>query len=104
VVSYQVIQEFVNVASRKFKVPLKSADITDFIDGTFRRMHVVHSSFELFHSALGVQTRYRLSWFDSILVAAGAESGCSVLFSEDLHDGAKFGSLRVANPFGPKAR
>jgi predicted nucleic acid-binding protein len=99
VVSYQVIQELVNVALRKFTVPVAPADLGDFIDGSFRRMLIVHSSLELFHAALSIQTRYRLAWYDSIIVAAAVESGCASLYSEDLQDGARYGGVQVANPF-----
>jgi predicted nucleic acid-binding protein len=99
VVSYQVIQELVNVALRKFTVPVAPADLGDFIDGSFRRMLIVHSSLELFHAALNIQARYRLAWYDSIIVAAAVESGCTTLCSEDLPEGAKYGSVQVTNPF-----
>ena len=52
VVSYQVIQEFVNVALRKFDVPMIPSDLGEYIDRSFRRMAIVHSSLELFHAAL----------------------------------------------------
>lgn len=99
VVSYQVIQELACVALRKFRVPVTAKDLGDFIDASFRRMTTVHSSLELFHEALAVQTGYRLSWYDALIVAAAIESGCGILYSEDLQDGAKFGSVRVENPF-----
>jgi predicted nucleic acid-binding protein len=97
--SYQVIQELVNVVLRKFEVPLSHADLGDFIDNSFRRMLVIHSSLQLFHGAMAVQARYRLSWYDSIIVAAAIESGCTKLFSEDMQHGAKFGGVQVENPF-----
>jgi predicted nucleic acid-binding protein len=62
-------------------------------------MAVVHSSLELFHAALTIQSRYRLSWYDSIIVGAAIESGCSTLYSEDMQHGAKFGAMQVQNPF-----
>ena len=99
VVSYQVIQEFVNVALRKFEVPMIPSDLGEYIDHSFRRMAVVHSSLELFHAALTIQSRYRLSWYDSIIVGAAIESGCSTLYSEDMQHGAKFGAMQVQNPF-----
>ena len=46
-----------------------------------------------------VEQRYRLSWWDSTIVAAAQIEGCEVLLTEDLQDGEIFGSLRVRNPF-----
>lgn len=98
-VSYQIIQEFINVGLRKFQAPLSIPDIRDFLDTSFAPMLVVHSSVELFHQALAIQDRYRLSWYDAVIVAAAIQSGSSILLSEDLQDGLKIGSLRIQNPF-----
>jgi predicted nucleic acid-binding protein len=91
------------VALRKFEVPMVPADLGEYIDRSFRRMAVVHSSLDLFHAALTIHSTYRLSWYDSIIVGAAMESGCTTLYSADMqHDmqhGAKFGTLRIVDPF-----
>jgi predicted nucleic acid-binding protein len=43
--------------------------------------------------------RYRLSWYDSLILAAAIEAGCSVVYSEDLQDGFAAGGVKVMNPF-----
>jgi len=53
----------------------------------------------LLQKAHGVESRYRLSWWDSLIVAAAQLQDCSVLLTEDLHDGAVFGTLVVRSPF-----
>lgn len=45
------------------------------------------------------ELRWRLSWWDSLIVAAAQLQNCAVLLTEDLHDGAAFGSLVVRSPF-----
>ena len=45
------------------------------------------------------ELRWRLSWWDSLIVAAAQMQNCSVLLTEDLHDGAAFGNLVVRSPF-----
>ena len=42
---------------------------------------------------------YRLSWYDSLIVAAAIESDCETLLTEDLQHGQRFGRTRVSNPF-----
>lgn len=54
--------------------------------------------------AYGVELRYRLSWWDSLIVAAAQLQNCAVLLTEDLHDGAAFGSLVVRSPFTLEVR
>jgi predicted nucleic acid-binding protein len=46
-----------------------------------------------------VEHAHRLSWWDSMIVASAQLQRCAVLLTEDLHDGARFGSLCVRDPF-----
>ncbi len=45
------------------------------------------------------QTRYHLSWWDSLIVAAARAAECSVLLSEDLGSGQEYWGIRVVSPF-----
>ncbi len=99
VTSYQVVQEFVNVVLRHFPKPLPNSEIERYLVAVFQPLSVVHSSLPLFSRALQIQNRYRLSWYDALIVAAATEAGCSILYSEDLQHGQSFGSMTVKNPF-----
>lgn len=46
-----------------------------------------------------IEARYRLSWWDSLAVAAAQLQSCEVILTEDLQDGQAFGTLRVRDPF-----
>jgi predicted nucleic acid-binding protein len=46
-----------------------------------------------------IRTRHRISWYDSLIVAAAVEGGCSVLYSEDLSHGMKIRGVTIENPF-----
>jgi len=98
-VSYQVVQEFLHLALRRFASPLTIVEAEQYLGTTFRPLLIVHSSLALYAQALHVQGRYRLSWYDSLIVAAAIEAGCDILYSEDLQDGQKFGATQVRNPF-----
>lgn len=54
---------------------------------------------EIMRSAIELERRHRLSWWDSLIVAAAQAQRCAVLLTEDLHDGAAFGTLIVRSPF-----
>lgn len=41
--------------------------------------------------------------YDALIVAAGIESGCETLFTEDLQHGRSFGALTIVNPFLPSS-
>ena len=97
--SYQVIQEFVNVVLRRFRKTLLVEDVERFLATVFQPLAIIHSSFGLYAEALRLQTRYRLPWYDSLIVAAAVEADCSILYSEDFQHGQRFGSMTVKNPF-----
>jgi len=48
--------------------------------------------------AAGLQRRYHISWWDAIVNSA-AELGCSVLWTEDLSSGQRYGMVTARNPF-----
>jgi predicted nucleic acid-binding protein len=69
------------------------------LSSVFRPLLGVHSSIGLSSDALRIQQRYRISWYDSLIIAAANELKCVVLYTEDLQDGAKFDGVQVKNPF-----
>jgi predicted nucleic acid-binding protein len=94
----QAIGEFYAAATAKLK--LRSADARE------RSLQLL-KSFETFtHSANAVRAALaeaaggRWSFWDAVLLASAAEAGCSAILSEDMQDGARFGSITVFNPFG----
>jgi predicted nucleic acid-binding protein len=46
-----------------------------------------------------VEQQYRLSWWDSLVIAAAQLQGCVVLLTEDLQDGGVYGGVTVRSPF-----
>lgn len=99
VISYQVVQEFFNVALRRFSQPMKAADAEQYLNTVFRTLLTVHSSRALYAEALHLHVQSGLSWYDSLIVSAAIQARCDLLFTEDLQHGQRFGGLRVANPF-----
>jgi predicted nucleic acid-binding protein len=49
--------------------------------------------------ARDIELRWRLSWWDSMVVAAAQLQGCALLLTEDLQDGAEYGGVMVRSPF-----
>ena len=54
---------------------------------------------EVLHAAREIERRYKISWWDSLIVAAAQLQDCGLLLTEDLQDGMAFGSLKVRSPF-----
>lgn len=53
----------------------------------------------LLSRARKVEQRWRLSWWDAMIVAAAQLQDCALLLTEDLQDRAVFGGVAVRNPF-----
>ena len=51
-----------------------------------------------------VEERFRLSWWDALIVAAAPAAECAVLLTEDLQDGQLLDTLRVVDPFASPER
>lgn len=98
VVSQQVVQEFFNLAFRKFQPAMTLAEAEDYLSTMFQPLLVVQSV-QTYKEALQLHSRYRLPWYDSVIVAAARESGCEILYTEDFQHEQRFGELRVKNPF-----
>lgn len=99
IISYQVVQEFANVALRKFQSTISRTDLEDLLRRVLFPMMAVPSSPWLFLDALRLQDGNQLAWYDSLIVAAAIQARCTVLYSEDLQHGRRFGDLVVENPF-----
>ncbi|HEU0259889.1 MAG TPA: PIN domain-containing protein [Burkholderiales bacterium] len=58
----------------------------------------------LLRRAREIELRYKLSWWDSMIVAAAQLQECALLLTEDLQDGAVFGAATARSPFTPEVR
>ena len=46
-----------------------------------------------------LKERHGIQFYDALIVASAEEAGCNTLYSEDMEDGAVYGTVRVVNPF-----
>ncbi len=98
-ISFQVVQECLNVALRKAAVTLSAEQARSYLDVVLLPLMQVQPSAALYHRALDVQQRWRFGFYDSLLVASALAAGCTRLLSEDLQDGQRIDTLSVHNPF-----
>ena len=99
VISYQVVQEFFNVALRRFAQPLQLAEASQYLNMVFRPLLAVHCSQALYAEALQFHSQSRLSWYDSLIVSSAIQARCEFLYTEGLQHGQRFGALQIINPF-----
>jgi predicted nucleic acid-binding protein len=99
IVSYQVVQEFFNVALRRFAQPMSVAEAEQYLITVFRPLLAIHSSPAIYVEGLRIAGKYRFAWYDSLIIAAALEGKCETLYSEDLQHGRVIEGLRIENPF-----
>jgi predicted nucleic acid-binding protein len=77
--STQVLNEYYANVTRKLKLP-----------------QIDHQTVE---TAWGIEARFGLSYWDSLIVAAAAQAGCTHVLSEDMRHEQHYGVVQVINPF-----
>ena len=96
-ISHQVIQETLNVLVQRLSVGIESA--SKMLDDILMPLWQIYPSKALYGSGLWVKGRYGFSYYDSLIVAAALEAGCTRLYTEDLQHGQQIQQLTIVDPF-----
>jgi predicted nucleic acid-binding protein len=96
--SIQVLQEFFVSITKKIPNPLDIKTASDIIRD-FLLWEIIDNDGELLLAAIGIQTRYLYSFWDSLIIAAAVRSGASILLTEDLKNGQIIEDVTIKNPF-----
>ena len=99
IISTQVIQEFLNVASQKFAVPMKIEDAREYLRLVMNPLCQVYPDLALYESCLGLQAQTGYLFYDAMIIAAAIRGGCDILYSEDLQDGHEMRGVKIVNPY-----
>jgi predicted nucleic acid-binding protein len=98
VLSAQVLQEFYVVVTRKLDRPLAHEDAAQAVRA-LSQLPVAQADASSVLAAIDRVGRLGMSLWDSLIVQAALESGCTRLLTEDLQDGQVVDGVRVENPF-----
>ena len=93
-----MLQEFYVNMTRKIEDPLAPDVVVGSLD-EFRRFPLVPTDYPLIVAGAEVGLRYGISYWDGAIIAAAGRLGATVLFSEDLSNGQRYGTVQVVNPF-----
>ena len=96
VLSTQVLQELYVTLTRKKR--LGAADALEVVT-TFAQERIVPASADMVLRGFALSQARQLSPWDGLILQAALDSGCTTLYSEDFQSGARFGELKVVNPF-----
>jgi predicted nucleic acid-binding protein len=98
--SAQVLQEFYVNVTRKIARPLSPDTALTLIE-QFRCFPIVWTDYPLIVAAVELSVRFDLSYWDGAIISAAESLGASILYTEDLNHGQRYGSVRAINPFLP---
>jgi len=94
--STQVVQEFYAAGSRKLGMPRR--ELRDATAALLDFPLIIIGPSQI-TSAIQNEDRYKVSFWDALILAAAESGGAGVLYTEDLNDGQQYGTVLVRNPF-----
>ena len=98
-----MVQEFLNVATQKFVKPLGESDALLYLDRVLGPLCEVLPTLDLYRRAIGLASRWKYSFYDSLIIASALQSECRIIYSEDLQHGQKVEGVMLVNPFAESA-
>jgi predicted nucleic acid-binding protein len=96
VVSLQVLQEYFVTVTRKLRVePAIARRKVELLS----EFHVAAPEVADILAAIDLHRLHNLSFWDALIIRAAKQSGCTVLFSEDMQHARDLDGLQIVNPF-----
>ena len=98
VISAQVLSEFFVTITRKVKKPMTVEQARREIV-LLSAMETVDIDATLVVRAVDMKERWKLNYWDALILGSAERAGCQTVYSEDLSDGQTYGDVTVRNPY-----
>ncbi len=96
-ISTQSLQEFYNVVTKKMNCPKEKAK--ELVTMFSELFPVTQITIPLILSAIDISIKNEFSFWDSLILSTANDTGCVLLYSEDLNSGQIISGTKVLNPF-----
>jgi predicted nucleic acid-binding protein len=96
--SIQVLQEFFVTVTRKVPQPLSIGEAAEIVED-YSRWAIHSPEARDLLAAIDLHKRFRISFWDAMVIQSARLLGCHVLWTEDLSDGQNYAGVTVRNPF-----
>ncbi len=103
VIGYQVVQEFLNVATRKFAKPMLEPEAQLYLTRILMPLCEVFPDAWLYSQALSIRGETQLSFYDALIVSSAIAADCRILWTEDLPHRQRIRNVEIRNPFADKS-
>lgn len=96
--SIQVLQEFYVNITQKVANPLTARDASQIVfDLGQWKLH--RPGLDSILKAIEIQQRYKISFWDSLIICSSQNLGCKIIWTEDLNNKQYYGETQALNPF-----
>lgn len=102
VLTTQVLGEFINAVGRK-NTAVK-ADAIALVESWSGLFQVVDTKSADLLTAARIADRYKLQFWDSLIISVARSADVEVMLTEDMQDGATIDGMILLNPFNPANR
>lgn len=97
IISTQCLQEFYNATTKKmFCTPIKAKEYVNLFAQLF---NIVQIDTNVIQQAIDISIKNKLSFWDSLILSSAKQSGCIIVYSEDLNNGQLINGVKIINPF-----
>jgi predicted nucleic acid-binding protein len=97
--SFQVLNEFYVTVTDKLRPGMDPQGAREDVH-LLLAWHPIPVDARVVEGALHIQDRYKLSWWDALIVSAAQVGDCRYLLTENLQGNRNMGNVKVINPFG----
>lgn len=101
--SFQILQELYSTLTRARRLSFEPRDAQQIVEA-LTAWQPIPIDLHILRRGWAIEQRFRLAWWDALVVAAAQAAGCPVLLTEDLQNGQVFDDLRVVDPFAAPDR
>ena len=98
-ISYQVIQEYINVVETKLNQKAIKDRLSYFLNNCMYPLCSVFVDFDLYDEAIVFHRKHRFSFYDSLIVCAAKQADCKFVYTEDMHACKIRSYPEIVNPF-----
>jgi len=96
--SFQILQEFYSTVTQKLHPGMDLQSARNDVQSLFA-WHPTYVGADTIQGAWSIQDRFKLSWWDSLVLSAAQIADCRYLLTEDFQENQVFGNVRVIDPF-----
>ncbi|HEY4027839.1 MAG TPA: PIN domain-containing protein, partial [Candidatus Dormibacteraeota bacterium] len=97
-ISFQVLNEYYTVVTRKLKPGLSREEARSDVRNLFAWLPQLVNG-DAVEAAWGIEDRFGLPFWDALIVSAAQVAGCGYLLTENLQNGQEVDGVRVLSPF-----